>query len=286
MSIPERWRRLAAEVRALSPRDLAVELIDRFRDNGLLLDASSIAFRAALASIPLTLFALGLLGFLGLSELWTAQLGPQLATAVSPPAFTLIDETVTQVLGEGKLFWITLGLAVTVWQVSNAVRALMHSLNTVYQTKEERPLWKEVGVSILLGLAAIAAILAAIAAAQGIPALVRLLLGEGVFAGIVGFALGWLAVLVLLGLAVGLLLRVGPDESRPLGWVTFGTLLVVLLWVIGSLAFAFYITSIADYASVFGALATGFIALEYLYLSALTLLAGVQVDAIVREHID
>jgi membrane protein len=269
--------RFLQEVRALSVRDLAVRLFEAFRENALLLHASSIAFRAAVAVIPLTLFALGLMGFLGLSEVWTADLAPRLYEVASPAAYILIDDTVEKVLTQGQLFWVTVGAVVTVWQVSGAVHAAMHALNAVYDTEEDRPFLEQLRVSILLGLASVAALLLAIAAAQGIPALIG---------GVIGFLVGWLLALVLLGLALGLLLRAGPDKSRPPGWVSFGTVLTVALWVLASVLFGLYLQHVASYDTIFGALATAFVALEYLYLSSIVFLAGVQTDAIVRDQIE
>jgi membrane protein len=153
----------------------------------------------------------------------------------------------------------------------------MHALNSVYGTEEDRPFLEQLRVSVLLGLASMAALLLGIAAAQGIPSLIG---------GIPGFLIGWLLALVLLGLALGLLLRAGPDKSRPPAWVSFGAVLTVVLWVVASVLFGLYLQYVASYDTVFGALATVFVALEYLYLSSIVVLAGVQVDAIVREQIE
>jgi membrane protein len=274
------------QARALSPRDLVIQLVEAFMENKLLIWASAIAFRAAVAVIPLTLFALGLMGFLGLSELWTAELAPRLAAASSVSAFMVINDTVGKVLGQGQLFWMTIGAVVTVWAVSNTVRCTMHALNAVYETEEDRPFLEQFLVSVGLGLAAMVALLGAVACAQGLPALVKSVLGEGAVAAVLGFVIGWLAALCLLGLALGLMLRAGPDKSRPPAWVSFGAVLTVVLWVLASVLFGLYLTNLASYDSVFGALATAFVALEYLYLSSVVLLAGVQVDSIVREQID
>jgi membrane protein len=263
-------------------RELAREVFDGFVENKLLIQASGIAFRAALAVIPLTLFALGLMGFLGLSEIWTADLAPSLKATASPAAFKVVDDTVTQVLGQGQAFWLTAGFVLTVWEVASAVRAIMVALNSVYDTDEDRPFATQVLVSVLLGLASVVSILAAVAAAQGIPSL----FGEGTPGAIAGFVLGWLVALGLLGLAVGLVLRAGPDKSRPAGWVGFGAVLVVVIWVVSSLLFGLYMTNFAAPDTVFGALATGFVALEYLFLSSVALLAGVQVDAAVRDQLE
>ena len=63
-------------------------------------------------------------------------------------------------------------------------------------------------------------------------------------------------------------------------------MLVVVAWMLMSVGFAIYVTSIANYESVFGALATVFIALQYLQLCAIVFLGGVQIDSIVRKKLD
>ena len=65
----------------------------------------------------------------------------------------------------------------------------------------------------------------------------------------------------------------------------FGSIVVVTAWVGTSLVFGLYLTSIADYGSIFGALATVVVALTYLYLASSAVLVGAQVDALVRERV-
>jgi membrane protein len=69
-------------------------------------------------------------------------------------------------------------------------------------------------------------------------------------------------------------------------WVSVGTLLIVGFWLLASLAFGFYLRVIANYGTVFGNLATVVVAMAYIYLSALALLAGAVLDAILRKHVE
>jgi membrane protein len=67
-------------------------------------------------------------------------------------------------------------------------------------------------------------------------------------------------------------------------WVSFGTGLVLVAWVLTSIGFGLYVTYIASYESVFGHLATFFVLLVYVWLLANAFLVGIQVDASVRER--
>ena len=57
-------------------------------------------------------------------------------------------------------------------------------------------------------------------------------------------------------------------------------------WVVMSLIFSWYVTSVADYGSIFGSLATVIVAMEYLYLSSIVFLTGIQVDSLARSRVE
>lgn len=69
-------------------------------------------------------------------------------------------------------------------------------------------------------------------------------------------------------------------------WVSFGALLVVAGWIVMSVVFAWYVTSVADYDSIFGSLATVIVTMEYLYLSTIVFLTGIQIDALTRHSVE
>ena len=97
------------------------------------------------------------------------------------------------------------------------------------------------------------------------------------------FLARWGAAAVLLLIAVGLVLHYAPETDQPLGWVTFGSVLVMAGWVVMSLGFGVYLREIADYNSIFGGLATVVVLIAYLYAAALVFLGGVQIDALARR---
>jgi membrane protein len=96
----------------------------------------------------------------------------------------------------------------------------------------------------------------------------------------------WAIALVLMGVVVALVVRVAPAARRPWRWVTRGALIVIAGWTAMSLVFGWYLTSVAEYGSIFGNLATVVVVLEYLYLSAIVFLTGLLVDALARKRVE
>jgi membrane protein len=107
---------------------------------------------------------------------------------------------------------------------------------------------------------------------------------SGVAWDVFAFLARWALAVGFLALAVGLLVRVAPATPQPLPWVSFGTTIVTVLWVIVSVGFYFYLTGLASYGSVFGSLASVIVMMAYLYISTTTFLFGAQLDAIIRAQ--
>ena len=275
---------LQASVEEIEPRRVLRRLISAYRRNELLVYAGAISFRAFAAIIPLLLFAIGLLGFLNLQEVWRNDIAPDIKPNVSPAAFQVIDDTVKNVLERRQLFWVTVGAALTVWEVSGAMRMIMRATNRIYGAKETRSLPAFFGVSIALGLVATLLILGAVSLVKFGPLLVEAVIGKGTLIGVVAFLIQWGLAASLLILLVGIVVRIAPAKRLPIQWVSLGALVVVVAWIVMSLLFGAYLTYVANYGSAFGNLATVFVTLEYVFLSSVVFVTGIQIDALAYEE--
>ena len=262
---------------ALDLREVVGGVRRGYADNDLLTFASAIAFQVLFALIPLALFGVGLLGGLGLQEQWTREWGPAVSGSMSPAAFAVIDETVRRVLGGEQLFWTTAGAALALWKVSTATRGVMDVFDRIYGSRRVRSSVERLGVSLMLGTAVAALLLAAVASVVLGDDALRAIGVENAFV----IWLRWPLALLFVLAVVALLVALAPADRRPLQWVTFGSLVVVVSWVGTSLVLGWYLTSVADYGSIFGALATVVVMLTYLYAASAAVLTGAQVDALV-----
>jgi membrane protein len=269
---------LLREARALKPREAWRDILRGFEENDLLTYASAIAFQVAFALIPLALLGLGLLGAFGLTNVWSSDVAPTLKEGASHDVFAVVDHTVRRVLSHQQLFWATAGALIATWKVSGAMRATMQVLSRIYHVPDHRPFWTRIFLSIWLSGLVTVLLLLAVAATRAVPTL----LGNGALAALAG----WIVAAALMAATVGAIVRFAPACERPLRWVTFGTLLVIAGWVLGSLVFAWYVTDVADYGSVFGSLAVVMVTYGYIYLSAVVFLTGLQLDSLIRREVE
>src|SRR5256886_8951230 len=147
-------------VRSRGRRDLkqlAGQVAAAMDRHGVLTDATAIAFRMLFALAFLSLTGLAFAGAVHLDGIWRHQIGPNVARIVSPNFYRELDHSVDQVLTTRRWWWLSIGLALTLWQVSSAARALMTALASHSEGKDRRPVRCRMGISVGLARLIIAA---------------------------------------------------------------------------------------------------------------------------------
>jgi membrane protein len=179
---------------------------------------------------------------------------------------------------------LSFGILLSLWSVSAVAFALTEALNVAYGVEETRSRRKRFAFTLLFGpFLALAFIVAC-----GL-----MLIGPRVAGGLAGLAgLGeawevlwaWLRYPVaffLLAAVLSVVYRFVPDTDRSFWSATPGAVFAVIAWAIASLGFSFYLANFADRGLTYGSLGTAVGLLIYLYLSALVVLLGAEINAAV-----
>lgn len=178
---------------------------------------------------------------------------------------------------------LVVGLAAAVWSASGYVGAFMPSANQIWDVPEGRPLWKRlplrVGVTVVL-LVLLAVIGVAVVVTGPVARAVGDVLGLGDQAVTAWDYAKWPVLLMLFSLLLALLYWVAPNVRRPgFRFVTPGSVLAVLLWVVASLAFTLYVANFASYNRTYGAFGGVIVFLVWLWISNIAILLGVEFNA-------
>jgi membrane protein len=249
-----------------------------FAQHDLLTYSSAIAFQVLYAALPVALVTIAGLGLVGGQSLYTQHVADTLRSTLSPDAFTLVDRTARNAMSSHRAFWLTTGLLVTLWAAGAAIRSMMNALNATYGTSETRTWRRRLLLSIGVGAVETMLVAAALLAVLG-----GRLVHAGSLEPLLRF-LRWGIALALLGLGNALVIRVVPSTNRPAGWVSIGSVLSVLCWLVATLAFGAWV-SFVPYSSVYGALATIVLLLMYFHVAAIAFLLGVVVDSVLRDEV-
>ena len=176
-----------------------------------------------------------------------------------------------------------IGLLSALWAASGYIGGFMRASNAIYEIEEGRPMWKtpplRVGLTlvmvILLGVTVLGVVLTG-----GIAEQVGQLIGLGDTGVLVWNIAKWPVLALLISLAIALLYWASPNVRHPgFRWLTPGSALAVLLWVLASAGFAFYVANFASYNKVYGSLAGVVVFLIWLWISNLAVLLGAEFDA-------
>ena len=181
---------------------------------------------------------------------------------------------------------LSFGLLMALWSSSAAMVAVTDALNRAYDIDEGRPWWQvrltAIGLTVGLALFVVTAFTLVVAGpelAESIAA--RVGLGEA-------FTMTWKVVqwpvaFAFVALAIGLINYYGPDADQDWVWITPGSVLAAVLWLIASLAFRFYVTNFTDYNATYGSLGGVIILMLWFYISSLAILVGAELNAEI-EH--
>jgi membrane protein len=183
-------------------------------------------------------------------------------------------------MGGKKLWWGSVGLAITIWGVSASLRAMTSPLNKVYGARETRGYKERLLTSLAGGVLVMLSLFAAILVVLG----GRLVHPPGAALAILFFVGRWVVTFALLLLTIAMIIRIVPAKKRPIEWVSIGSALSVVCWVVGSIGFGAYISAVS-YTSFYGALAGLVLLLVYLHVTTIAFLLGVVVDALLREEV-
>ena len=225
-----------------------------------------------------------MIGFLHLPDFFT-WLRLQSELVLPPQALEQVNPVIDQ-LQQSKGGLLSVGIVIALWTASAGVRLMMSAMNAAYDVVEGRPVWKRFPLSIFYTIGIAGMLLVAAALMVLGPQVMSWLAGQ---VGLEDFVvtlwtiLRWPAIILLMMVAVALMYYVMPDVEQKFRFITPGSVLAVVVWIVASLGFAFYVKTFADYNAMYGSIGAIIVLLLYFYISAAVLLLGAEMNAVI-EH--
>jgi membrane protein len=178
---------------------------------------------------------------------------------------------------------LVVGIAAALWSASGYVGGFMRASNHIYEVREGRPFYKSRPLQILvtlIELLLLALVVIAVVVTGPIADAVGKALGIGSAAVSIWQIAKWPVLLVAVMAMLAILYYSSPNARvRGFKWVSAGSALAVVVWVIASIGFAFYVGNFGSYNKTYGSLGGVVVFLVWMWISNVAILLGAELNA-------
>jgi membrane protein len=246
--------------------------------------AAQLSYYFALALVPALLFVVALASYLPYDVI--TEVVNSMASFAPPEVLSIVRGQLESIASGEPTGILTVGILGALWSSSGAMTSIVSALNKAYDIPESRPWWKVRLISIGLTIGMVVFILLAFSIILAGPNAGQWLagwLGLSSTFDLVWTVVRWPLTFAFATSGISMVFYFAPDADQDWAWVTPGSIATTILWVLFSLVFRLYVTTIGDYTATYGALAGAAVLLLWLYFSALALLIGGELNSEI-EH--
>jgi membrane protein len=202
--------------------------------------------------------------------------------------FSIVQDQVSRVLAKGNTklgFAFLLSFALALWSANGGMKAIIDSLNVVYNEQEKRGFFKLNAISLGFTLGSLGAVLAAIGLVVATPIVLATIGLGGTADALINYG-RWpvLAGLTLLGLAV--LYRYAPSRRQPQWkWISVGSVFATVTWLAGSAILSYYLANFADYDATYGSLGAAIGLMIWMWMTTIVVLLGAELNSEIEARL-
>jgi membrane protein len=261
--------------------DILWRVLWAISENRILSTAGGVAFFALLAIFP------GIAAIVSLYGLFadSSTIGSHLSLLAGILPFGILEVVADQITMVTKQATETLGTAfvvsilIAIGSANSGIAALFDALNVVYNEREKRSFVSFYAITFVFTLAGIAFVILALIGVVAMPLVLKLFGLEAETERLVAI-LRWPILLVAVGVSLAFIYRYGPSRrDARWRWVTWGSIVAALLWIAASMLFSRYVATFESYNRTYGSLGAGIGFMVWLWISAVIVLLGGQLNA-------
>ncbi len=266
----------------LTLMQLGRRIYEEFDEDEVPTRSAALSYYFMSALIPMLFFLVTCLGIFAKSHDLRHSLIGYLKEFMPPDAFAVLMRTLHEIATRSSGFKVTIGLALALWSGSGGMRSIMDALNRCYHVKEGRPIWKRVALSMALttaisGLTILALII--VLYGGGIAQFVGNYVGLSNITILLWKAAQWPLALFFVMFSFALMYYWAPDAQQQWAWITPGSLIGVILWIVASVAFRVYLHYFNSYGKTYGSMGAVIVLLLWLYITGMAILVGGEINS-------
>lgn len=246
--------------------------------------AAQLAYFFLLSLFPFLLFLLTLIGYLKLDSQNVISF---LSIYAPEEIMTLIDTNITQLVSEQNGGLLSIGIIGTIWSASAGINGIMKAFNMAYEVDENRSFVVARLIAIVLTIAMVVVIIMAFL----LPIFGKMI-GEylfsffGLSAGFLNIwgTLRWVVSSIVFFLVLLALYKLAPNQKILVRDAVWGSIFATVGWQLVSLAFSYYVSSVASYSATYGSLGTVITLMIWFYISGIIIILGGLINAVIKQR--
>lgn len=266
-------------------KDILGRTYQNINDNRLLAVAAGVVFYGLLSIFPAISAFVSIYGLVADASTIDSHLS--VVSGILPGgAMDILHEELTRLTasnGTALSFGFVFSLLFALWSAMAGMKAIIDSLNVAYGEKEKRSFIRLNLEALAFTLGAIVSSILALGAVVVVPIVLSLFGLGGVASTLIGI-LRWPILLALVIMGLEVLYRYAPSRTRPpWRWVSVGSGVAAVAWLVSSALFSWYIANFGSYNATYGSLGAAVGMMMWMWISMVVILIGAQLNAEI-EH--
>ncbi len=260
-------------------------LLRRFQDHAVTDRAAQLSYYFVFAWFPFLFFLVTLTAYLPVHGAIDTLLN-RASELMPEQALEMIRGQLENLLHRPRPKFLTGGLIVALWSSSRGIDAIRTALNLAYDVRESRPWWKVQAIALVMTIASallvlVSVTLIALGGKGGFWLPNKVDFGSEYLA--IWSCLRWPVTGLVIMLALALTYYLLPDIEQGFKFITPGSVVGSILWLLATWGFTYYAEHFANYNVAYGSLAGITILLTWMYIGGLIFILGGEMNAIIED---
>lgn len=270
-----------SDIPAKGWKDILLRTYTNIGEHRILALAAGVTYYSILAIFPAIAALVAIYGLFS-DPAGIAKHLDEISSVAPGGAIEVAREQLTRVSSKGSEtlgLTFVIGLAISLWSANAAMKSLFDTLNIIYGEREKRSFIKLNAISLAFTVAGIVFILAALGAVVIVPVVLNYFWLSNAADLFIRIA-RWPVMFVGLAFALACIYRFGPSREAPRWrWITWGSIAATIVWLAASALFSWYAASFGQFNQTYGSLGAAVGFMTWLWISAIVLLLGAELDA-------
>jgi membrane protein len=260
-------------------------VVKGFQKGVLVTRASSIAFNLLMALLPASIFLFTLIPFIPIPN-FQEELIKLFESIIPANAFSFLETTIIDIVTNKSGGLLLIMFLATVFFSTNGIHAIIHAFVVSAHSFKSRTWVHQRKISVILLLIIVFMISIAgfmvIFGKMALNSLVELNIIERNIVIYIFIFIKWVVVILLLFFAISFLYYFAPAKRTDFRFVSPGSTLATLLFILTSLGFSAYVNNFGQYNKLYGWIGTLMVILIWLYLNSIALLIGFELNLSIK----